>query len=225
LLLNLPFVSFNCTYFHSNCCSHSTGSINSSCAVSLFRHSHSSDRTDRPHSQGKEKSPKMFISRRSQACGNMRPASLSCLTKPRSHSILKARPTSIHQLSPQLRPFLTSLSSASADRAVRQILELRGPISHSTFSSPTRISLASPLTLQSSSTSTRQFSSTSAAMAATKIDGTAIAKKIREKLHAEIEATQKSNPRYKPSLKIIQGNFPHIPYLHGNLTNLILRSW
>jgi methylenetetrahydrofolate dehydrogenase (NADP+)/methenyltetrahydrofolate cyclohydrolase/formyltetrahydrofolate synthetase len=42
-------------------------------------------------------------------------------------------------------------------------------------------------------------------MTATKIDGTAIAKKIRERLHAEIESTQKINPRYKPSLKIIQG--------------------
>jgi methylenetetrahydrofolate dehydrogenase (NADP+)/methenyltetrahydrofolate cyclohydrolase/formyltetrahydrofolate synthetase len=42
-------------------------------------------------------------------------------------------------------------------------------------------------------------------MTATKIDGTAIARNIREKLHAEIEQTQKTNPRYKPSLKIIQG--------------------
>lgn len=41
-------------------------------------------------------------------------------------------------------------------------------------------------------------------MTATRIDGTAIAKAIRERLHAEIENTQKSNPRYKPSLKIIQ---------------------
>lgn len=41
-------------------------------------------------------------------------------------------------------------------------------------------------------------------MTATKIDGTAIAKKIRDKLHAEIQSTQKINPRYKPSLKIIQ---------------------
>ncbi|PQE07496.1 C-1-tetrahydrofolate synthase protein [Rutstroemia sp. NJR-2017a BBW] len=150
----------------------------------------------------------MFISRRSQACGNMRPTSLSCLTKSRSHSSLKPtrRPTSVLQLSPQLRPFLTSLSSSvSADRTDRQVLELRGRFSTSTFSSPTRISLPFPLTLQSSST--RQFSSTSAAMAATKIDGTAIAKKIREKLHAEIEATQKSNPRYKPSLKIIQATY------------------
>jgi methylenetetrahydrofolate dehydrogenase (NADP+)/methenyltetrahydrofolate cyclohydrolase/formyltetrahydrofolate synthetase len=42
-------------------------------------------------------------------------------------------------------------------------------------------------------------------MAATKIDGTAIARKIREGLHAEIAEKQKLNPRYKPSLKIIQG--------------------
>jgi hypothetical protein len=44
-------------------------------------------------------------------------------------------------------------------------------------------------------------------MTARKIDGTAIAKSIRERLHAEIEATQKVNPRFKPSLKIIQGIF------------------
>ena len=42
-------------------------------------------------------------------------------------------------------------------------------------------------------------------MAALKIDGTAIAKRIREGLHAEILETQKANPKYKPSLKIIQG--------------------
>ncbi|KAJ5040953.1 uncharacterized protein L3040_005512 [Drepanopeziza brunnea f. sp. 'multigermtubi'] len=41
-------------------------------------------------------------------------------------------------------------------------------------------------------------------MTATKIDGTAIANSIRERIHAEIEATQKVNPQYKPSLKIIQ---------------------
>ncbi|MCJ1308649.1 tetrahydrofolate synthase [Agyrium rufum] len=41
-------------------------------------------------------------------------------------------------------------------------------------------------------------------MAATKIDGTGIAKTIREKINAEIKKTQESNPRYKPSLTIIQ---------------------
>ncbi|RYP40720.1 hypothetical protein DL768_010600 [Monosporascus sp. mg162] len=41
-------------------------------------------------------------------------------------------------------------------------------------------------------------------MTATKLDGTAIAKKIRERLAAEIVEKQRVNPRYKPHLKIIQ---------------------
>lgn len=41
-------------------------------------------------------------------------------------------------------------------------------------------------------------------MTATKIDGTAIAKSIRERLGAEIKKKQEINPRYKPSLKIVQ---------------------
>ena len=41
-------------------------------------------------------------------------------------------------------------------------------------------------------------------MVATKIDGTAIAKAIRERIHGEISKTQATNPRYKPSLTIIQ---------------------
>ncbi|ORY68804.1 uncharacterized protein BCR38DRAFT_139150 [Pseudomassariella vexata] len=55
------------------------------------------------------------------------------------------------------------------------------------------------------SASPRAFSTSYPAMAATKIDGTAIAKKIRERLAAEIVDKQKINPRYKPCLKIIQG--------------------
>lgn len=49
------------------------------------------------------------------------------------------------------------------------------------------------------------FSSSGAAMGATKLDGTAIAKRIRENLTAEIEEKRKINPRFIPSLKIIQG--------------------
>ncbi|KAL8797473.1 MAG: hypothetical protein Q9195_000289 [Heterodermia aff. obscurata] len=41
-------------------------------------------------------------------------------------------------------------------------------------------------------------------MAAALIDGTAIAKSIRERISADIKKTQEINPRYKPSLKIIQ---------------------
>lgn len=41
-------------------------------------------------------------------------------------------------------------------------------------------------------------------MAGQKIDGTAIAKGIRERIHAQIHQAQKSNPRFKPCLKIVQ---------------------
>ena len=44
-------------------------------------------------------------------------------------------------------------------------------------------------------------------MGATKLDGTAIAKSIRERLGREIAEKQKLNSRYKPSLKIIQGMY------------------
>lgn len=51
--------------------------------------------------------------------------------------------------------------------------------------------------------SARHFSAS--AMVAAIIDGTAIAKGIRQKLNAEIGEKQKVNPRYKPSLVILQG--------------------
>ncbi|MCJ1319793.1 tetrahydrofolate synthase [Xylographa vitiligo] len=41
-------------------------------------------------------------------------------------------------------------------------------------------------------------------MAAEKIDGTAIAKTIRERINADIKEKQAKNPRYKPSLTIVQ---------------------
>lgn len=42
-------------------------------------------------------------------------------------------------------------------------------------------------------------------MVATKLDGNAIAKSIRERIGREIAERQKLNPRYRPSLKIVQG--------------------
>lgn len=55
----------------------------------------------------------------------------------------------------------------------------------------------------------RLTTTTKAAMTAQKIDGTAIAKSIREKIHAQIQETQLKNPRFSPSLAIIQvGNRP-----------------
>lgn len=44
-------------------------------------------------------------------------------------------------------------------------------------------------------------------MTATKIDGTAIAKSIRDGLKVEIEQIQQANPRFQPSLVIFQGEF------------------
>ena len=41
-------------------------------------------------------------------------------------------------------------------------------------------------------------------MTAQKIDGTAIAKSIRERINKEITEKKAANPRYKPSLKIVQ---------------------
>ncbi|QSZ31549.1 hypothetical protein DSL72_001116 [Monilinia vaccinii-corymbosi] len=106
----------------------------------------------------------------------------------------------------QHRAWLSSSSPpTSIAPAAQQILQLRAqaPLSH--LSSPARVSLESSFTPHRYRHSiARHFSSTSAAMTATKIDGNAIAKKIREKIHAQIDAVQKTNPRFKPSLKIIQ---------------------
>jgi methylenetetrahydrofolate dehydrogenase (NADP+)/methenyltetrahydrofolate cyclohydrolase/formyltetrahydrofolate synthetase len=49
----------------------------------------------------------------------------------------------------------------------------------------------------------RAFSST--IMVAEKIDGTAIAKRIRERINHEISERQKVSPRFMPSLTIVQG--------------------
>ena len=65
------------------------------------------------------------------------------------------------------------------------------PRSHTAIASPSNVGCA--------------FSSTAVAMVAAKIDGTAIAKNIRERLKSEIEEIQKSNPRFIPSLVIFQG--------------------
>lgn len=51
----------------------------------------------------------------------------------------------------------------------------------------------------------RTFSVSVTNMAGSKIDGTAIAKDIREKLKSEIAAIQAKNPRFRPNLVIYQG--------------------
>lgn len=98
---------------------------------------------------------------------------------------------------------------ASALLAIRRLPTPRGTVfslfsASSAFSTYTR-PLLSTQAVYSRIGQQTSFSTTSFAMTAKKIDGTAIAKSIRERLHAEIENTQKTNPRFKPSLKIIQG--------------------
>ena len=54
-------------------------------------------------------------------------------------------------------------------------------------------------------------------MAATKIDGTAIARKVREQLQAEIAEKKAINPRFQPCLKIIQGALhPSVDKIEAN---------
>jgi hypothetical protein len=97
--------------------------------------------------------------------------------------------------------FLTSSSSPSSTSTSTFPLAL-----HSR-----RITLASrtvrPLTLGSDSLDPGKasFSTSRPVMTAQKIDGNAIAKSIRARLHSEIEERKKANPKYIPSLKIIQG--------------------
>jgi hypothetical protein len=68
------------------------------------------------------------------------------------------------------------------------------------------VSSAAKLILQPTAFDSRRALSTDTpTMTAHKIDGTAIARAIREKINAEIQERQRSNPRYKPSLVIIQG--------------------
>jgi len=62
---------------------------------------------------------------------------------------------------------------------------------------------SAPISIPPAASTHRKFC-TSATMAS-KIDGTAIARSIREGLKAEIETIQVSNPRFKPNLVIFQG--------------------
>lgn len=97
--------------------------------------------------------------------------------------------------SPPPKNFVASSSSLHACPKVR-------------LSSPLNLSETRPLGqlhCRNSYPATRSFSTSAATMTATRIDGTAIAKKIREGLHAQIQEAQKANPKFQPCLKIIQG--------------------
>jgi len=62
-------------------------------------------------------------------------------------------------------------------------------------------------------------------MVAQKIDGTAIAKAIRDRLNEEIKAKQKVSSTFKPSLAIIQGRKRFPKYIfHMNFFRNIVRG-
>jgi hypothetical protein len=142
----------------------------------------------------------------------------SIVTTSRGSSTLKAPPLprSAHHcnwsVSRSRRLLHTARGSVFCNRVGKPLIKSRGqnilrltPSPASTLH-PTSIFSSSPSLLSHpNNPRKRNFSSSLVTMTATKIDGTAIAKSIRERLHSEIENTQKSNPRYKPSLKIIQG--------------------
>jgi methylenetetrahydrofolate dehydrogenase (NADP+)/methenyltetrahydrofolate cyclohydrolase/formyltetrahydrofolate synthetase len=58
-------------------------------------------------------------------------------------------------------------------------------------------------------------------MTASKIDGNAIARSIRERLGQEVKQKQETNPRYRPSLKIVQGKRPQLRIQHSRLTDAL----
>lgn len=110
-------------------------------------------------------------------------------------------------LSPRSLPALPHTLFTTAG-LLTQPLRIASPArSYSSFSSPVCSSRPSSFKSQSSLLllPRRGFATSYPAMAATKLDGTAVAKQIRERLAQEIADKQKSNPRYQPSLKIIQG--------------------
>ena len=69
--------------------------------------------------------------------------------------------------------------------------------------SPSSAVCRAPSSLRRAAASRRQFSTSN--MVAAKLDGTAVAKRIRDRLREEIAERQKINPRFQPCLKIIQG--------------------
>ena len=76
--------------------------------------------------------------------------------------------------------------------------------SKSRQSSALQVAFKSRAKLVLRSLGSRSISSSHHRMAAERIDGTAIAKSIRERINVEIKKTQETNPRYKPSLTIVQ---------------------
>ncbi|KAF2399594.1 FTHFS-domain-containing protein [Trichodelitschia bisporula] len=117
---------------------------------------------------------------------------------------LPSRAFSLRVKPPSLRIGVTRYPSSSFCRPLHSVLRTRWPRTPQSG----RSQLKASSTLRSSKTYSTlppvKSKSTATMSAAQKIDGTAIAKDIREKIHAHIGQKQQTNPRYKPSLVIIQ---------------------
>ncbi|KAL8641124.1 MAG: hypothetical protein Q9228_002026 [Teloschistes exilis] len=86
----------------------------------------------------------------------------------------------------------------------RQVLRCSYAINHHQNTNFLNSSIDGAIVRRISSSGVQLSSSNSEEMAAERIDGTAIAKKIREQINSDIQRIQQSNPRYKPSLAIVQ---------------------
>ncbi|KAI6248331.1 C-1-tetrahydrofolate synthase, cytoplasmic [Erysiphe necator] len=120
------------------------------------------------------------------------PISIKYLQKISSVSFIAKRKIGIIQSRIYLSCFALTPNSAlgPCEPSAVKISSLSSSFPHNKSLAPLQIS--------------RDFSSKTTKMTAEIIDGTAIAKKIREKIHAEIEAFRNANHSFKPSLKILQ---------------------
>lgn len=126
------------------------------------------------------------------ASGGNQQRSKSCPIKQNSSpsDSARTRPAGTPRFSPVRLPPISNLSPTCA-----------WPLT----ATNTHISCSFLLPSQSDLDKAHFSSSSRTVMGAAKIDGTAIAKRIRANLQAEIQEKKKINPRYIPSLKIIQG--------------------
>ncbi|KAK8872854.1 formate-tetrahydrofolate ligase [Apiospora arundinis] len=129
------------------------------------------------------------------------------------HHLLQL-PVSVTQLSYDSRALFSTLSASNCVTTIPTTPSSSSLSNSSQRSWPQSRPFCSATTLpsraqtlpHSSPVPRRLFSSASSypTMTAMKLDGAAIAKKIRERLAGEIAQKQETNPRFKPCLKIIQ---------------------
>lgn len=154
------------------------------------------------------KSPKHRTSRCATVIKPITPSSSASRS---SHTIAAAASYSTTTTPPSLTAVasLTSSSSSALRATVRNgQAQLRSTFTRSAslLSASSSTPRPAPLSYNNTITSSRRsFTTSSVNMVAQKIDGNAIAKEIREGLHAQIDEKRQNNPRFNPSLKIIQG--------------------